>query len=340
MIAYRYHPGVHEPVVETVPVPTPGAGEVLVKILAAGVCGSDHSLFEGKWPYKQVFTAGHEGAGVINSLGPLVDDAYPELRPGTYVAVLGTNACMQATCTSCSSGRDNICREPWIGIGADGMWAPYLVVPATSVVVVPGDPASISPAVAAVSTDAVLTPYHAIRSSVRPGQTVLILGCGGLGHNAIQIAKNCTGASCVVACDVRESSLEAALELGVDLTATPDQLPVLIQEHNLSIDVVVDIVGTNVSLQTAVSAVAKGGTIVLVGLGANTVALPSVPSAQKELTVKSTLWGRKSELKEVLQAVKEGLIRPHVETRPLHECGAVLEEMAAGKLQTRVALIP
>ncbi|TFK52066.1 alcohol dehydogenase [Heliocybe sulcata] len=331
MSAYRWHPGVHEPVAESVPIPKPGAHEVLVRILAAGVCGSDYTLFKGVWPFPDPFTAGHEGAGVVESMG----------SPGTYVAVLGMNACFQASCSFCSSGKDNLCRSPpWYGLGYDGMWAPYCVLPAAALVVVTGDTSSIPPGIAAVSTDAVLTPYHAIRSNVRPGQTVLIVGCGGLGHSAVQIAKNCTAGSFVVACDVRHSILDGATALGADLAATPDELPALIEEHSLHIDVVIDIVGTNASLQTAVSAVAKCGTIVLVGMGSETVALQVVPSSHKELTVKSTIWGTKSELRGVLHAIKEEHIRPHVEIRSLHECGMVLKEMGEGKLKARVALMP
>ncbi|EPQ56681.1 alcohol dehydogenase [Gloeophyllum trabeum ATCC 11539] len=344
MVTYRYHRGLHEPVRETMPIPAPEANEVRIKILAGGVCGSDVSIFKGTLqPRVDTFTAGHEGAGIIDALGSSVEATYPEFSLGTYVAILGVNPCLQEACVLCSMGRDNLCYTlHMVGLGVDGSWAEYCVVPASTIVAVPGSPSDIAAEVVAVSTDAVLTPYHAMRTIARiqSGQTVLILGCGGLGYNAVQIAKNCCGAGCVVASDVRDTSLRAAVEVGADYAVEPDRLAALIQEHRLSIDVVVDVVGTDASFQTAVSAVAFWGTIVVVGMGSSTMALPILPSALKEVTVKSSFWGCKGELKEVLEAVRGGLVRPHVETRPLSDCGTVLKEMMAGKLKGRVALVP
>lgn len=264
------------------------------------------------------------------------------MKVGTYIAVYGANGCFEASCRECSSGMDNLCpNTSWIGLGRDGSWAGYAAIPASSCVPVPGTPATIAPAVVAVATDAVLTPYHALKacSRVQPGQTVLCLGVGGLGLNGVEIAKNCLGAT-VIACDTRHSSLNQAKELGADIALTPDALIGYVKEHKLSIDVVADFCGTQQTFDLASQAVAPGGIVHIVGLMQPTIQITPLNMMAKDMTVKVSFWGCKHELVEVLQAIKDGKIHPHVQTRSLEDCEKVLEEMIAGKLKSRIALVP
>jgi len=345
MLAYRFRPKAAHPIEETIPIPTPSPDQVLIKILAAGVCHSDLNILVAglappEWIYN--FTMGHEGAGTIVSIGSEVDATHPDLKVGTYVAIHGPNSCEQTTCIACGRGNDNLCRAIWsYGLGVDGAWAEFAVVRATCAIAIPGDIVSIPPEVAAVSTDAVLTPYHALKSlKVGPDQTVLVIGCGGLGHNAIQIAKNCFGVGKVIGCDIREIGLESATRSGADYVTKPDGLAALIEENKLVVDVVVDFVGNQQSLLTGIGTVRPAGIIHVIGLGAATLEVPLAGICFKELTVRSSFWGTKHELVEVLQHVADGKIKPEVETRPMNQAARVLQEMAEGTLKGRVALVP
>lgn len=134
------------------------------------------------------------GAGIIVQMGSAVPSLFPELQLNQYVAILCRNACFLPECSHCSTGGDNRCRtNSPIGFGVDGMYAPYAAVNAKIVVPVGRTPEELPAEKVAVATDAILTPYHALKTcaGVKEGQTVLVLGVGGLGTNAIQIAKVC-----------------------------------------------------------------------------------------------------------------------------------------------------
>ncbi|EIW63292.1 GroES-like protein [Trametes versicolor FP-101664 SS1] len=352
MVAYRFEPGLKEPQRRTLPVPVPGPDEVLVKVLAAGVCQSDVHLLEESDTKPFVtypFTLGHEGSGIIARLGDEVA-SNPEfaqrLTIGTYVAVLLTNACDTNKCARCKSGFANVCfSRHMLGIGADGNWAEYVLARACTVVPVPGnDPKHprLHPAAVATSTDAVLTPWHALKrvARVQPGQTVLIIGCGGLGSNAIQIAKHALGASVVIASDIREDSLVLARKVGADYAVPPAELKVLRDEKGLVIDVVVDVVGIQASMDGAVELVKTGGTVVLIGQGQGTVTISPLGMGVKQVAVMGTFGGDYQDLVECLFAIEQGKVVPEVEERALDDCVKVVKDLAAGRVRGRIALIP
>ncbi|KAJ3558545.1 hypothetical protein NM688_g857 [Phlebia brevispora] len=334
MIAYRFIPCSLHPVREEVAVPPIAPDQVLVQILASGVCHTDLSLLDPENVMNTymttTFTLGHEGAGTVVALGSAVPDLNPGIKIGTYVAVYGLNACFEPSCPACSSGCTNLCMKyRSFGLGIDGCWAKYLALRASCVVPVPADPQTLPPAIVAVATDAVLTPYHALKACcrVQPGQTVLCLGVGGVGLNAVAIAKSCLGAGCVVACDTRESTLTLAAEMGADYVVHPDGLAGLIAEQSLSIDVAVDFVGTQSTFDQCFQAVRHSGTIHVVGLAGPPISLVPTVMMVKDITVKVSSWGTKAELAEVLQVILDGKIKPKVELRSMDECGQVLKEM-------------
>jgi len=347
MVAFRFIPratGGASVARQVIPIPTPGPDECLVKVLAAGVCHSDCSILDpdyqkGMFAMPNPFVLGHEGAGVVVSVGSNVT----EFTPGSYVAVLGNNACYSKSCGACAHGVDNSCTSyPFLGFGADGFFASYVATSARNLVQVPADQDTVKPSVAAVSTDAVLTPYHSLISSanITADQTILLIGAGGLGLNAIQIAKNVIGVKNVIVTDVRDVSIKAALDIGADYACKPQQLDALVKEHNLVFDTVVDVVGNAETFATSLQQVRMGGVIQVIGLSAREVSLPLIATAMKNVTIKLTAWGTVPELKEVLSAVASGKVKPQVEERPLDDCLEVLQDLATGKLKSRVALIP
>jgi propanol-preferring alcohol dehydrogenase len=201
----------HTTELTTVPQPEPKAGEVLVRVGAAGVCHSDLHIIDAPDALGMPIplTLGHENAGWIEALGPGVTS----LERGESVAVYGIVGC--GTCVACLAGRDNECRRTapgGIGLSRDGGMAEYVVVPARQLIPI-GD---LDIAQAAPLTDAGLTPYHAInitRHNLRPSSTCVVIGVGGLGHMAVQILAAIT-ASRIIAVDVREEALRLAREVG------------------------------------------------------------------------------------------------------------------------------
>ncbi len=346
MSAYRYRPQATIPIREEIPIPTPGPDEVLIRVLAAGVCHSDVDLldpngFGANATY--TCTMGHENAGLVVALGSSVPSTYPELTIGSYIAVYSVNACFKASCVACRTGRDNLCpNATWLGLGGNGAWASHCVLRAILAVPVPGNIHTLPPAVAATATDAVLTPYHALKTCIRlePEQNVLVVGAGGLGLNAVSIAKNCLRARYVLATDIRESSLTQALEMGADHAVLMGGLVGFLQESQTVIDVVVDFVGSQQTFDMAVSLVAPGGRIQVVGLHDKILQFAPTELMAKDLTVGSSFCGTKADLVEVLAAIADGKIQPKVETRPLEDCLQVLDDLRNGKLKNRVALIP
>ncbi|KAI0071255.1 alcohol dehydogenase [Panus rudis PR-1116 ss-1] len=348
MTAYQFSYTAKQPVPKQVPIPLPGPDEVLVKVLASGVCHTDvtlihHPEFVPTLAQAPSFTLGHEAAGIIESVGERAKETYPHLTKGTYVAVHCMNACYEPTCETCSSGKSNLCHKlPWLGMGANGTWASHVLARARCVLPVPGDTSSIPPEVAAIATDAVLTPYHALKTvgELKKGQTVLIVGCGGLGLNAIQVAKNYLGAGVVVGYDLREEALERAKESGADYTATPDTFTELFQSKNLAADVIVDFVGIQATFDKGLEALQVGGKIIVIGMTAPQVALDLYKGMVKGATVALSTWGTLTELEEVLQGIADGKLKPKVEKRPLAECGKMVEELRDGKIAFRVAVVP
>ncbi|KAJ3759240.1 alcohol dehydogenase [Lentinula raphanica] len=352
MIAYRWFPGAKTLTKAKVAIPEPADDEVLVKVLAAGMCHSD------------IFTMGHEGmspnnlpevssasignsyryrlsgAGVVIALGKHVPSSFPDVHVNQYVVIHGRNPCLSTTCPVCSTNADNLCTQYYpYGLGIDGCYAPYVTVAARAVVPVNATENIIPPPLAAVSTDAVLTSYHALKD-LRVGETVLVVGVGGLGINAVQIAKYVRNAKVVIASDTRDIMLRKALEVGADYAVKPHELQHLLSSNNLSIDTACDFVGSATSFRSVLEHVRSRGTIIVVGLGEVVVELPLVSAAKKEVTIKTSMWGTKKELAEVLALVKEKKITPLTETKPLDQAIAVFENMRLSKLQGRVVLIP
>lgn len=201
--------------IQDVAKPSPGPGQVLIKIGGAGVCHSDLHVMEEDLGFKPPFTLGHENAGWIAELGQGVTG----FKEGDAVAVYGPWGC--GRCHACQVSMENYC-ENWAqvdgfggGLGLDGGMAEYMLVPSPRLLVPLGD---LSPAKAAPLSDAALTPYHAIKralSHLTADSTVVVAGVGGLGHMAIQLLRVLAPVR-IVAADVDDRKLEHAKALGAD----------------------------------------------------------------------------------------------------------------------------
>ncbi len=335
-----------EPELREVEQPHPGPGQVVIKVGGAGACHSDlHILHESdSSPWPLPFTIGHENAGWVHELG----EGVTGLQVGQAVAVYGAWGC--GACSRCRVGMDNYCEDPMAmpvpfggcGLGADGGMADYLLVPAARHLV--ALPEGLSPADAAPLSDAGLTPYHAIRRSwpkLTPEATAVVIGAGGLGHIAVQIIKATTGAR-VVAIDTKADALDLASSLGADLTVTAsDQAAQAVKDATggHGADVVLDFVGTEATLATAIASARTLGDLTLVGVAGGTrdFGFFTVPY---ELSLQSVYWGSRPELVELLELGARGLVRPVTTTYPLDQAVDAYRALHDGAVSGRAVIIP
>lgn len=310
---------------EELPDPEPSAGEVAVAIRAAGLCHSDLHIVDGDFPSPAPLTLGHEGAGEVAAVG----DGVTNYRPGDRVAVYGAVPC--GRCAQCDAGQGNICpNRNHTGIQVDGAFADQILVPAAALVPMPD---GVSFEAAAVCVDAVLTPYHALTeiALIRPGERVGIVGLGGLGSNAVQIAAH-LGAH-VVAIDIDEDKREAALSAGAK-EARAD-VPV-----TMDLDALIDFVGAETTLEPAQWSVRIGGRVVVVGLASRTSSLVALRLVAHQTSLLGSYWGTPQGLAACLQLVAEGHVKPVIDTQPLDHVNAQLDRLRRGQVPGRVVLIP
>ena len=251
--------------IENVPTPSPGPGQVLIKIGGAGVCHSDLHVMEEDLGFKPPFTLGHENAGWVSALG----EGVTGFKEGDAVAVYGPWGC--GRCHACQLSMENYC-ENWAsidgfggGLGLDGGMAEYMLVPSARLLVPLGD---LSPVKAAPLSDAALTPYHAIKAALpwlTPGADVVVLGIGGLGHMAVQILEALTPAR-LIAGDIDDAKLAHARALGADETVNTRHLQTAVKEIRRLVGprgaaVALDFVGAQPTIDLCASIVGRASRI-------------------------------------------------------------------------------
>ncbi|HET8595379.1 MAG TPA: NAD(P)-dependent alcohol dehydrogenase [Intrasporangium sp.] len=327
-----------------VPKPTPGPGQVLLKVTAAGACHSDSfimSLPEEAYIYGLPLTLGHEGAGVVAELGAGVTS----VKEGDSVAVYGPWGC--GVCQTCATGAENYCRfaaERHIvppGLGAPGAMAEYLLVDNARHLVPLG---KLDPVANVALTDAGLTPYHAIKPSVAalvPGSIAVVIGSGGLGHLAIQILRALTAAT-VVALDVADDKLRLAKDVGAHHVFRSDESAVeAVRGLNggRGATAVFDFVGVDATTALASRLTHADAEIVLVGVGPGVVPVGFF-TMPWETKVRAPYWGTRSELFEVLDLARSGHIHVETERFTLDDAPRAYERLHEGTLRGRAVVVP
>ena len=325
--------------VEEVETPTPGPGEVLVKVAACGVCATDLHYLHGTPTFKKPpLILGHEVSGWVEAAAPDVT----EFARGNPVLVPAVLSCGE--CLNCRRGRDNLCeRMVMPGNHADGGFAEFLKVPSRTLVRLPEDlPLQES----AIISDAVSTPFHAIRNRgrVQGGDWVAIFGCGGVGINAVQIAA-ALGAV-VIAVDIDSKKLAQARQLGAAevLSAREGDVSKVIRKlTGGGVDVAFEIVGKPKVLDQAFSSVRAGGTLVAVGYSEETWSFAVNRAMFREISVLGSLGCRSADYPTILRMVRMGKIRlePAVADRlPLAGINDALARLEAGTVAGRQLIIP
>jgi propanol-preferring alcohol dehydrogenase len=321
--------------IEEVPVPSPGPGEVLVKIVATGVCHTDLHAADGDWPVKPVppFIPGHEGAGIVAAVGAGVT----QLKEGDHVGIAWLHdAC--GACEYCYTGWETLCEKQHnSGYGVNGSFAEYAIGSAAYVGRLPAnaDFVAMAPILCAG-----VTTYKGIKETeARPGEWIAVSGIGGLGHIAIQYAK-AMGLH-VVALDVSEDKLSLARSLGADLAIdarAPDAAAQLIRQTEGGAHGVLVTAVSPPAFAQALQLVRRKGTISLVGLPPGDFATPIFDVVLKRITLRGSIVGSREDLAEAIDFAAEGKVKAHIHRRRLEEINEVFADLKHGKVDGRIVV--
>jgi len=332
------------------PTPTPQGTEVLLRVLAAGVCHSDIHFWDGVYDMgggKQLkltergitlpLTMGHESVGEVVALGP---DA-KGVKIGDRRLVYPWIGCGQ--CPVCTRGEENLCTKPkFIGVHRPGGYSDHLIVPHARYLMEIG---SLSPEEAAPLACSGVTTFSALKKveATLKTEPTLIIGAGGLGLMCLSLMK-AMGAKGAIVADIDPAKREAAMKAGalavIDAKA-PDAAKQAMAAAGGPIWAAIDLVGAESSARLGIDSLVKGGKLVIVGLygGAVTISTPLFP--MKAMTIQGSYVGSPSELQELLNLVQRAKPpRIPMTIRPLREANAAITDLKAGKQIGRAILVP
>jgi len=322
--------------VEEVPVPSPKPDEVLIEVEACGVCHSDLHIADGDQPAlkavtKPLLIPGHEVVGRIVKMGAAVT----HLKVGDRVGVAWLHASC-GVCEQCLEGLENLCRKSLItGVMVDGGYAQFMCAKASHAIPIPP---SLSSVEAAPLFCAGVTVYRALKNAkVTAGQRVAVVGVGGLGHLAIQVAR-AFGAE-VIALDVDESKLELARSLGASMALNvtdPQTVKTIRKAGGAHVAVVTS--AAKAAYDSAFKYLRPAGTLCVVGLPAEALTFAALALVGIEAKVVGSSVGTREDLRAVLQLAADGKLRCHTEEQPLDQINQVFERMRRGQISGRVVL--
>ncbi|MFF8861228.1 NAD(P)-dependent alcohol dehydrogenase [Streptomyces sp. NPDC015139] len=336
VVAYGRNP-------EMTDVPVPSVTDpydVVVRIGGAGVCRTDLHILEGQWAEKSgvtlPYTIGHENAGWVHAVG----GAVTHVAEGDKVIVHPLITC--GLCRACRSGDDVHCEQSLFpGIDTDGGYAEYLKTSARSVVRIDD---SLEPADVAALADAGLTAYHAVAKAarrLRPGDSCVVIGAGGLGHIGVQVLRALTAAEIVVV-DRNPEALKLAETIGADhgVLADGDQVErVLELTGGRGGEVVIDFVGEGGATRDGVRMLRRAGDYHVVGYGEN-IDVPTIDIISAEINFIGNLVGSYNDLSELMVLAAKDEVRLHTTSYPLDRFQDALDDLDAGRVRGRAILVP
>ena len=317
--------------------PTPGPGEILIEVEACGVCHSDLHVADGDWAQfasivKKPLILGHEIAGRVVEVGPQVR----ELQIGDRVGVPWIHwTCGE--CEFCLGGNENLCpRQKITGVTVDGGYAEFVKAPASHAVKIPD---GLSAVEAAPLFCAGVTVYRALkRANILRGQTLAVVGVGGLGHLAVQIGRE-MGAE-VTAIDISEEKLALAKTFGAAATmnAAADDIGKQFRKIG-GFHAVLVTSAAKAAYDLAFNSLRPTGILLAVGLPAENICFPPIMMAAREVRIHATAVGTRQDLREVLAMAAAGKIRCQIATHPLADANALLNRLRRGEISGRAVLV-
>jgi alcohol dehydrogenase, propanol-preferring len=332
------------------PTPKPAGSEVLLRVLAAGVCHSDLHIWEGFYDLgggkrlkladrgvKLPLTMGHENVGEVVAVGP---DA-TGVKVGDRRLVHPWMGCGE--CAVCRRGDEQLCRTPLsLGVFRPGGYADHLMVAHPRYLF---DIGTIPPEKAAPLACSGITTYGALKKigPVLQEEPVVIIGAGGLGLMCLALHRAMGGRAAIMV-DIdpvkREAALKAGAATAIDGNA-PDAAKQIIDATNGGAWAVIDLVGSSRTVQLAVDSIAKGGKVVVVGLFGGDITLPTPSLPLRAMTLQGSYVGSLTEMGELLDLVRrKGVPDLPVATRPLGGVNEALDDLKAGRVIGRLVLTP
>ncbi|RAK43326.1 propanol-preferring alcohol dehydrogenase [Actinoplanes lutulentus] len=333
MRAYRMTGWGTQPQTTTAEVPSPGPGQILIRVAGCGLCRSDLTMPHipraagEKMGWRMPFTLGHETAGWVAELGSGLRSS--DLTLGEPVALVSPASCGE--CDFCLRGRDSNCMAGLSGrgYGRDGGLASFVLAAKRDVLKL----GSLDPLTAGPLTDAGATAYHAVRRAIpriSPAGTVVVIGAGGLGAFAVQFLRALTAAT-VIAVDLLPARRSYASSVGAH-TVSPD-VP-----RRCGADAVLDFVGTDDTITAGLKAVRPGGAYGLIGSAGGTFTRPWFGALPRDGEVFTFQGSSIADAREVIALTQAGLIRNEVTLYPFDKITTAYEHLSAGTLPTRAVI--
>ncbi len=336
------------------PTPAPQGTEVLMAVRACGVCHSDLHLWHGYFDLgggrrltldqrgvELPFTLGHEIVGEVAAVGPDVARVAAGVEVGDQRIVFPWIGC--GDCDACRRDDELLCNRPrTIGTRRDGGYSDHVMVPHPRYLV---DYSGVPEDRAGTYACSGLTAYSALKKFAALGErdSLVIIGAGGVGLNAVLLSPEVVRAKIVVA-DVDAAKRDAAREAGaahvVD-NGAPDALAAVRELTGGGAQAAIDFFGGPASVEFGLKVLGRGGTLLVVGLRGDQLAMSLAMFPLKLLTVQGSYVGTLAEMHELMRLAKAGQVPPiPIATRPLAEATAALEDLEAGKVVGRVVLKP
>jgi alcohol dehydrogenase, propanol-preferring len=320
--------------IEEVEIPLPGPGQILVRVVANGVCHTDLHAADGDWPVKPglPFIPGHEAAGYVAAVGSDVG----HVKEGDRIGVPWLHSAC-GVCEYCITGRETLCRKQQnTGYSVNGGFAEYVLAPEVYTGRIPDN---LDFTDAAPILCAGVTTYKGLKETdTKAGDWVVIVGAGGLGHLAVQYAR-AMGLH-VAAVDISDEKLDLARSLGAELVvngAVKDPAAMIQGQIGGAHGVLVTAVSPKVFRQS-IDMLRPGGTCTLVGLPPGDFSTPIFDVVLKGLTIRGSIVGTRKDLQESLEFAAEGKIKPTVETASLDAINDVFDRLRSGKVNGRVVI--
>jgi len=322
--------------IEDVSRPAPAADEVLLQLEACGVCHSDLHVADGDWPQfsaitKKPLILGHEIVGRVVEKGPEVREHEIGERVGVPWIYWTCGEC-----EFCLEGNENLCvKQKITGVTVDGGYAEFVKAPASHVTKIPD---GVSAADAAPLFCAGVTVYRALKQArILPGQRLAVFGIGGLGHLAVQIARE-IGAE-ITAVDISDEKLALAEELGAAHIVNAGSTSAIKElRKNGRVHAALVTSAAKAAYEAAFACVRPTGMLLVVGLPAENICFPPIMMAAAEIRIRATAVGTRQDLREVLELASKGKVRCRVSTRRLDQAGQALEELRRGQVSGRIVL--
>lgn len=292
-------------IIKDIPTPQISDDEILVKVVACGVCHTDlHYIDHGVSTFKKPpLVLGHETSGIIEETGKTAK----RFKKGDRVLLPAVFTC--GYCKMCRSGRENICENmTMLGNSIDGAYAEYIKVPEKDVILMPDE---IPLEEGCIIADAISTPYHAVinRAEIKPSERVIVFGCGGVGINVVQIA-SMVGAE-VIACDIDDKKLETAKLLGAKYTLNPAKTAIrdFLKQNGGVVEAAFEVIGKPETIEAAYKTLGIGGRLCIIGYTNQNITINPVKIMFYEQEIFGSIGCRPVDYPKIISLVKNGVLK-------------------------------